>query len=174
MSEGNFECKISGKRESSNGIFITLQIQPDDYDSSLATLRVGSSLVIGWSEIIDSSVQKIYPIGSPEQVAAQNTLNTAFRNTLGPANSKRKFEELSLSQQAALRCQDTDFQFYLSDTAHHPPRTDWTAADEVRERCRVESRAEFDKNSRAGGAWLILEDQYQAWLTEKRYGDQVR
>lgn len=59
MADGSFEARLSAKRESKRGIFITLEVQPDDLTEALSMLRVGSDLMIGWSEVINSEVEEI-------------------------------------------------------------------------------------------------------------------
>lgn len=56
MSEGNFECKVHNRRESKDGVYITLSINPADLTPDLAMLRVGSALVIGWAEVVDTAI----------------------------------------------------------------------------------------------------------------------
>lgn len=166
MSEGNFECKVSGKRESANGIFLTLQIQPDDYTSELATLRVGAALVLGWAEVIDATVHKLVPY-RPEPPTVTLTVETA-----NVPKDRRPFASLPLSQQAAIRCQDRTFVEFLDKLglASDPPE-DWDPAEVVRIYCRISSRAELDKptpNS-AKDHWHRLNGQYEAWLTDRKY-----
>lgn len=156
MSEGAFEAKVSGKRESSNGIFLTLQIQPDDYTSALATLRVGASLQLGWAEVVNTAV---------EPISAGDIIPTTKQEIAASAKAARKFYEMPYSQQAALRCNDKQFQecFFAADAIG--------AADKVRFVCNVKSRSELDHPDCAGRVmWEKMEADYQAYLTDKRYG----
>jgi hypothetical protein len=74
-----------------------------------------------------------------------------------PAKERRKFSELPPSQQAAMRCNEPDFQRFLS--VGDPVE----AARKVRMACRVESRAELNSNANAASAWQQLEAGYFAW-----------
>ena len=70
MAEGAFESRVSAKRETKSGIFITLEVQPSDYSEALSMLRVGSAVQIGWAEIVDTTVHKIEveaPAPKPEK-----------------------------------------------------------------------------------------------------------
>lgn len=90
-------------------------------------------------------------------------------NPTGAHHKDRKpFSSLPLSQQAAIRCQDADFQIYLQR-----PNADETA-DEVRLICDVDSRSKLVLNSDAGARWLRLEAQYQQYLTTQRYASVAR
>lgn len=97
--EGNFECKVSRKSESGSGIFLTLQIQPDDYTEELATLRVGSKLVLGWAEVVNTDVE-------PIEVKAEGQESEAN-------GSPKKWSELARSQQAYLLTRDQVFLEYF-------------------------------------------------------------
>ena len=86
----------------------------------------------------------------------------------------RTFSELPYSAQAGIRCGDVRFQMFLSETANPPFPAAMDAADEVRRRCNVTSRAEFDSQALAGERWRQLEAQYQAWETDQKYAGHCR
>lgn len=166
MSEGSFEAKVSAKRETNAGIFLTLQIHPDDYKSELATLRVGSALMMGWAEVVDTKVEPITVEPAPPQHAKVDA-----------SKERRPFASMPLSQQAAIRCQDSQFQDFLSETMSsvRRGRENWTWADEVRTRCACrESRSEIAADTTQGRLWVQLEADYQEWLTTQRYGSLAR
>lgn len=72
-----------------------------------------------------------------------------------PVKAKRKFEDLSPSQQAGIRCNDPAFRHWLGSVADADD-----AADYVRHYCGVQSRA--DLNVGGGGAekWRTLNAQF--------------
>lgn len=73
--------------------------------------------------------------------------------------ARRRYADLPLSQQAALRCADPRFQRFLRvDDADG-------AARAVRGVCRVASRRELDSVDAAGAAWRSLDAEYVAWLS---------
>lgn len=160
MSDGHFEARISGKRESKAGIFITLEIQPDDYGPEIANLRVGASLVIGWAEVVNTKVEpiEVAPPSLPEK----------------PFKDRRKFETLNPAQQAGIRCGDVNFSTFLMDIFPAIAAKHNDAADVVREICGVTSRSELNSNKDAAFVWNETEAKYQAWLLEQRYKDLIR
>jgi len=93
-------------------------------------------------------------LGGIPQPATETWVAVA-RLTAEPKSEKpkerRRFEELPLSQQAALRCNDPEFQGWL-DVANAD-----RAAAEVRLRCAVKSRAELDSNNFAADLWRDLD-----------------
>ena len=86
-----------------------------------------------------------------------------------PEKPKKRFHELPLSQQAALRCGDESFWKFASQY----DRELWdesksldsaeVAADFVRVYCGVESRRDLDNFTAAGGVWTGLDAEYQEW-----------
>ena len=72
--------------------------------------------------------------------------------------TKRRFAELPLGQQSALRCGSAAFQKFLgaSDALQ--------AAEAVRRVCDVSSRSEFDSDAAAGQRWRALDDRFAAWM----------
>lgn len=88
-----------------------------------------------------------------------------------PAKPKKRFHELPLSQQAALRCLDARFRAYL-DVAAFPewlavkrggsPEEEWTRRF-IYGFCNVQSRAELDTRGSAGSSWMDLNARYEQW-----------
>lgn len=89
-----------------------------------------------------------------------------------PTKERRSFTDLPYAQQAAMRCNELDFQLYVASVA---PRA-WTslmapsegrapadaAAQLVRDWCRVESRADIQKGTQAGEKWERIEGEFYA------------
>jgi hypothetical protein len=50
----------------------------------------------------------------------------------------------------------------------------YMAADEVRNFCGVKSRSELEDNIAARQKWRELEEQYQAYLTDRMYPEEAR
>lgn len=162
MSEGAFEAKLSAKRETSAGIYLTFQVEPADYTSDLATLRVGSSLMMGWSEVVNTKVEPI--VVDPSDFGGVTDLMRGEK----AIKERKPFPSLPLSQQAALRCQDNDFKLFIcaSNSEH--------AAEYVRKYCGVSSRSEIKAGENSGKDWVLLETKYQQWRTDHQYADAVR
>lgn len=158
--EGTFEAKVSGKRESSSGIYLTLLINPADYNADLATLRVGSTLSMGWVETVNVAVESIEAI----------RLDLQIEQAVERSHKDRKpFSSLPLSQQAAMRTEDKDFQLFLEQRG--PIHDQESYADAVRAICNVESRANIKLGTPAGIAWMALEAEYQNHITTQRYAE---
>lgn len=170
MAEGAFEAKVSGKRESSAGIFITLQVQPDDFTADLAVLRVGAALQVAWAEIVDTSIQPI------EVAASSNGKTSGFEpensrsNRDAATKPKRKFHELSLAEQAGIRCEDEQFCKFIESKAR-AMMTRVGVVDYVRKFCGVSSRGEIVKETNAAVRWVTLNGQFEAWQLDQKYAD---
>lgn len=85
----------------------------------------------------------------------------ALRRTVAHQQARaerRRFGDLPLAQQAALRCGDARFQKFMrvSDSDE--------AARVVRGACKVESRAELDTVAEAGAVWRRMNDEFEVWL----------
>jgi hypothetical protein len=180
MSEGNFEAKLTAKRETAAGIYLTVQVQPDDYKADLATLRVGAVLMVGWAEVVNAQVEAI---GLSPQAAGGHARAAALspdeRSSIASkaANARweekkdrRPFSSLPLSQQAAIRCNDNDFKLFLNVS------NGVEAVNKVREHCGIISRATLDDKSASSARfqWTELESKYQSWLTDARYAGSKR
>lgn len=178
MSEGAFEAKLSNKRESKSGIFLTFEVAPDDFKADLAVLRVGAHLILGWSEVLNVAVEPI-DVSSPSKTdlarfhqvdlaAVADGLVKLYQQNYGAAmppsitKDRRKFSDLPLYQQAAMRCQDKDFQAFVNAGEEG-------CADYVRRYCGVESRAEIDPEKNSGKDWALLEKRFQMYLTDRKY-----
>lgn len=74
-----------------------------------------------------------------------------------PQKEKQRWSEMEPSKQAAIRCNEPEFQKYMN--AAGPDE----AAQYVRQQCRVQSRSEFNTNPAAAARWQALETDYFAW-----------
>ena len=77
-------------------------------------------------------------------------------------SERRKFSELAMPAQAALRCQDIEFRSFLRSNGAVVHDTD-EAANVVRDLLGIKSRAEILPDTPAGRGWLELERQYEEW-----------
>lgn len=175
MSEGSFEASIHARRETRDGVFLTLMVNPADLSADLAMLRVGASLMIGWSEIVDSSVQPLCPPVA-ELVDARplgRVERRAGSNPVGDSKDRKPFHTLPLSQQAALRCQDGKFLDYIGSRDDYPINVG-SIIEAVRFICGVASRSEIIANTPAGDRWEQLERKYQEYLVTQQYSESMR
>jgi hypothetical protein len=80
----------------------------------------------------------------------------------GPRRDRRKWDELLPAQQAAIRCGEPEFQAFLG------ARDIGDAADLLRRRCGVESRASLNTDVSAAASWRLIEDEFWAWQRDPR------
>jgi hypothetical protein len=71
---------------------------------------------------------------------------------------KRRWEDLELSMQAGIRCEELAFQSFLGS------HSSAEAAENIRNRCGVGSRSGLNNNPLAAEKWKELDRSYQAWL----------
>lgn len=86
----------------------------------------------------------------------------------------RKWEEMPLSAQAAIRCGEPAFRKFLANQCGQDDFTEAQAAEDVRLRCDVKSRSEIVYGDKSADYWLDLEANYQRHLTDKNYGGLAR
>ncbi|ATQ67749.1 MULTISPECIES: hypothetical protein [Methylosinus] len=75
-----------------------------------------------------------------------------------PAAERGKPCEFPIARRAAMRCAEGGFQRFLGAADADG------AAAELRRRCGVASRKDFDRDEGARGRWRALEADYAAWL----------
>ena len=75
-----------------------------------------------------------------------------------PAHDKKRWSELPLSQQAAIRCNEPGFWQYMGVSNAEE------AAMCVREMCLVKSRKDIVEGSQAGQRWSDFDSGYLSWL----------
>jgi hypothetical protein len=106
----------------------------------------------------------------PVAVARLNIEATAKAE---PTKERRSFTELPYAQQAAMRCQEREFQLYVADflapsawqslSKRSEGRTPAdVAAQLVRDWCRVTSRSDIIKGTQAGDNWEHIEGDFYA------------
>jgi hypothetical protein len=81
-----------------------------------------------------------------------------------PTKERRKWNRLAPSQQAALRCKEGGFQRFILEEHIMGLGDEESAIEFVRRFCGVASRSEIKLGTPAAGKWLLLDNEYQAWL----------
>ena len=76
---------------------------------------------------------------------------------------KKSWDEMPRSAQAAMKCNDADFQRFLSAEYRRGIGDAIQAASVVRQVCSIKSRADLDHNEPAAHAWDRLYSNYQMW-----------
>lgn len=157
MVQGFFEAKKWAYRQTQDGIVASFLIHPNDLNAEFAVAPLGTQYMVAFAAIGEDGAMAVAPI--PQGQGS------------GGAKVKREripFSVLPLPQQAALRCNDKEFQHFLS--VNNPEK----AAQAVREECGVSSRRDLKPGTPGAKAWLSLEQTFQAWLTDCRYAETIR
>ena len=78
---------------------------------------------------------------------------------------RRKWSELPLSQQAAMRCNEAAFQKFVHEFSDgfYPIGAQY-AAEFVRKRCDVQTRSDILTDNDAGMKWTALNRQFEMWM----------
>ena len=85
--------------------------------------------------------------------------------------AKRKWDELSIAQQAGIMCNEKGFQLFIAqrmnkmDGKPHEPVNADDAAQYVRQQCGVNSRAHIEDKPEALKIFKDLEASFEAWKT---------
>lgn len=82
----------------------------------------------------------------------------------GDVKERRRFVDLPLSQQAAMRNNEPRFRKFLDERAAKIDEIVRDHADYVRGICNVKSRSEITAGQLSGNRWLMLNEEYEAWL----------
>ncbi len=82
----------------------------------------------------------------------------------------RAFEDMSMTEQAGMLCNDPSFRRYLQEKCHMHGGDETTAASFVRALCRVGSRREIVENDPSGDRWQRLVGEYRTWQLAPRVG----
>lgn len=100
-------------------------------------------------------------MANPIPVAIAHLQEPSKQATDKPA---RQWGDISRAQQAGIACNEPDFRRYLALDCDGILMFDLDmAADDVRQRCGVQSRSELDRNKDAGRKWDRLYSDYQMW-----------
>ncbi len=187
-----FEALNYALRKTKDGVVVSFVVQPNDVTPELLNLPVGAHVVIEWkeyseanewdevlpdrTEINQEAVAKMLPAPSkPADVYESFGIEPRSSRLSKP---KTAFRDMSLPQQAGIRCGDTKFCEFLA-YAHGvraPKDIPWSAASAsfVRMHCDVKTRSELSTNHEAANKWRKLNNDFEAYLLTQRYPDQVQ
>lgn len=148
------EVKKDGLSQLQDGSWVLkLKVHPSDMPAPLLTAPMGTRYVAALVEVSDDET----PISPHEQA-------TRMR----PAKDKKRWSELPLSQQAAIRCNELDFQTFIHERFAQDVDPDpAVAAEVVRERCGVRSRRDIDPAMYSGRQWQSIDADYRFWLQHR-------
>lgn len=85
----------------------------------------------------------------------------------GQRKEKRAFADLPPGQRAALRCGDARYRVFLCGEDKGVD----AAADALRARCEIKSRAELNSDAAAAARFAAIELEYAEWLVAQRHGE---
>lgn len=159
MAANHFEAKLHALRRARDGVVVSFVVHPDDVTDAFSRLAVsplGQRYMIAYSAIGDDE----WPVIKASDVPSDDTAHH---------KSRRKLEDLPLSQQIAIRCQDILFQQYVSDEYGRTDVVEW-----VRNVCGVKSRSEIKPGTPAAKEWHTIHSDFQTWLTDRQYAGSIR
>lgn len=170
MSAQHFEAIKYSLRQSKDGVVVAFVVQPEDVRPELMALPVGARVMIAWSQIGDDEK----PAASVSPTHAKAPERPLPPEPPQAPKPRRRFDELSLPQQCALRCDDGRFERFLRDTWEDAIEGDEDVASMVRRILKVKSRGELSTDHRAANIWRELDAKFQRWLTDQEYAESVR
>lgn len=145
----SMECKKDGLSQLQDGSWVLkLKVHPSEMSPALLTAGMGTRFMAVLVEINDNET----PVSKEEQAERSR-----------PIKTKKRWNELPLSQQAAIRCGEPGFRMYISERYRIEP-DEQSIADAVRKICVVQSRRDISAGTTAGDTWAALDDGYQFWL----------
>ncbi len=181
MSNGHFEAKLHAYRRTQEGAVISFVVHPDEIKkiTDLTTAPFGSRYMIAYAEIGDDETPKSEPVAQsaggdnlkPKAMAERR--EDAGSSPAGLAKPKRKFSDMSLPEQAGIRCGDDQFETFLRNS-YELSEGFVMAEDIVRAMCGVGSRRELSTNREAANLWRKIESEYQSWLLTDKYAETIR
>ena len=78
-----------------------------------------------------------------------------------PKEPPKKWQEMKPSQQAGIRCHDTQFQRWIAKKIKAESVSETEVAEFVRNYCMVSSRSDLDSNAEARNIWNQLDWEFQ-------------
>lgn len=178
MSHGSFEAINYALRKSKDGVIVSFVVHPNDVDQALTALPIGAIVNIEWSEADDkpkepatTSPQSAGGHARAEALTPERRSEIATQAAETRWKPKRKFSELSPTEQAGIRCNDAEFNRFLAETY---PIHVGNASQTVRRLCGVTSRADFAIDEEATILWGELNRHYESWLLAQRYPEAAR
>lgn len=154
MAKGHFEAKKHAFRQTQEGVVISFVVHPNDVTAAIAMAPLGTRFMVGFAEIGDDE--------KPAEKSAEK-----------PERPKREFSKLGFPEQAGIRCQDQAFHMFLMAAGYAKP-DDHDAAEVVRKHCGVTSRSMLSRENVGGRRWEDLNQKFERWQTDQRYGDMKR
>src|SRR5690242_12318383 len=107
----NFEAKLHAFRRTQDGVVVSYVVHPNDVSTELATAALGTRYMVAVAEIGDDGKPKSSaPMLRTEAERAPEDGNQSAASSGASQKERKPFASLPLSQQAAIRCTDEQFQ----------------------------------------------------------------
>lgn len=153
------EAKKDGLRQTQDGLWkITLTLHPNDAPAWLLAAPMGQRLGMTIAALEEQNAGA--DSGAPPSPNGSGPPSDA--PSKAPPAAKRPWHTLPLSTQAALLCQDEAFQGWLVGYREiGKPDADETAR-QLRNRIKVVSRAELDKDQGAAARFMALVEKFHS------------
>ena len=166
MTAGNFEAKKWGYRQTQEGIVISFLCHPNDVSPEIACAPLGTHYMVAFAKIGDD--------GQPEVITPK-----AAERKQEAKKEKRAWDQLTPTEQAGIRCKEELFQEWASLTygparVAQPLTAEECTAWHIHIICEIGSRRELNADPVAARRWKIMDEAYQAWFTERKYGESRR
>ena len=126
-------------------------------------------------EAADAALQTLGGVPRPDQEAwvgiaridPKKATSDASKPSTEP-KERRRFHELPLSQQSAMRCAEPAFCKFLDESYGGDPAgkpfVEASAAEFIRNFCGVNSRSEINLMHPSGDRWSTIEADFQLWM----------
>lgn len=167
-------------RQSKDGFVVSFAIHPQDMPADLANADIGSQWQLklvpldehgnAESEVMDNPGGSLpgHKLALPNKTtAAPSILPSEAR----PATA-RSWTQLSLANQAGIRCDEPAFWKFLSESYRQQVGS-ITSKDSAKHAiysiCKVDSRADLIRHTPEGDCWQRLDDQFRAWMHEPEF-----
>ena len=147
------------------------------------TVKTRSSFQLIFEVPIEQADEALRLLGGTPQPAETRWVGIALSKTERkavepkPEKERRPFDTLPLSQQAGIRCNDSQFAGFIAEHWYGDEIKPFNNVDPtalVYVLCEITSRSELDTNDLAAQMWKKLEADYQAYLTDIRYSGQIK
>ena len=136
----------------STGRTVTFLLPDDGGEHPFKSLKCGPDngqrVALSVALIADDETQRPAPAPEPK-----------------PAKERKSWSELPLSQQAAIRCGEAEFETFMRERYAAYPGA--TIAEIVREACGVDSRRDIHPDKASGGYWRAIDSDYRFWLSQR-------
>lgn len=121
---------------------------------------------------IEAGATFVAAFGTPNPATTVPVAIARIDPNAKPVAAKRKWDELSIAQQAGIMCEDKRFQTFIAEsipeTMGHGEGaiTAEDAATYVRRKCGVNSRAHIEGKPEATRIFRDLETSFEIWKTQ--------